>query len=124
MTEIHNLKPISSKAHEEKKSQLEGEIREELSYISGEYLSAASSMVAWQFIDTPPEEAPDNLINFATRCADLMRFHCPIAYSYFFQNNTQDWPLPVGTLDVVLKNIRKERPLFLGGPNGDNNFFD
>lgn len=94
--------------------------REEMSYISGEYLSAAASMVAWQFIDRPESDWPADANYFAEVACELMRQHCPIAYMYFYQNSSGDFPLPTGTLDIILQNVRAEKPTFLGGnANGD-----
>lgn len=102
------------------------EEREEISWMSGEYLSAACAMVAWQFIDEPADSAltPKNLVELAERATYLMRQHCPLAYAYFFQNNVGDNPLPTGTLQIVLDAIRKERPIFLGGAASGTNYID
>ena len=98
------------------------EVIEETSYISGEYLSAAVQMVAWQFIDAPEHEAPADLNIFADKAGRMMRQHCPIAYSYFFQNMGGELALPLGTLDIILTEIRKQRPMYLGGDASDNIF--
>ena len=93
------------------------EVREEMVYISGEYLSAACQMVAWQFLDNPKE--PVNKEEFRERAEQLMRQHCPVAYAFFFDNYQSGYVLPPGTLDIILSHIRQHNPKFLGGkPNG------
>lgn len=91
--------------------------REDLWWISGEYLSAAVNMCAWQFIDD--EDAEDvykTPKEFAERLEYVMRQHCPIAYSYFFQQgNSGEYALPYGTIKIVVDIIRTKKPAFLRG---------
>lgn len=89
------------------------EVREEMVYISGEYLSAACQMVAWQFLDNPKE--PTNKEEFRERAEYLMRQHCPIAYAFFFDNSQFEHALSPGTLDIILSYIWQHNPKFLGG---------
>lgn len=92
------------------------EVIDEVTYISGEYLSAATGMIAWQFIDRPVEDMPDTYEEFAEQCVRLTRQHTPIVYAYFHANHVGDFILPTGTMDVVLQNIRANgHPNFLGG---------
>jgi hypothetical protein len=125
LSKIIDIKPVTDEQHQEK-MPLEGEVRERMSWISPEYLGGAVTMTAWQFIDEfeSTGEEPKDLIAFSAKAADTLRYHCPIAYSYMFENNQQDWPLPVGSLDLILKAIRREVPTFMGGVHGDHNFFD
>lgn len=95
-------------------------VREDVSWISGEYLSFACCMVARQYLDGEVEYEAGDEEKFAEDAAYKMRQHTPIAYSYFFQNYGGDRPLPPGTLDIILDYVRNEKPTFLGGkaPSG------
>lgn len=55
-------------------------------YISGNYLSSAAAMIAWQIIDRPKEIIPDTELEFNMLVTLLMRQHAPFAYSYFYQD--------------------------------------
>lgn len=107
---------------EQNKSQAQEqpeEVREEIAYISGEYLSAACNMIAWQFIDS--KEEPATFEEFRARCDHLMRQHCPQAYAYFFQHlvHPESYILPYGTVDIIRTYIRQQWPTFMGGrPDG------
>lgn len=94
-------------------SKEETEVREEISWISGEYLSYAAGMVAIQIIDNKMEF--EDVLDFELKVDYLMRQHAPIAYSYLFQNSQGTKVLPQGTYDIVLKYIRRAFPMFLGG---------
>lgn len=88
-------------------------VREDMWMISDSYLSAAFHMVAEQFIaDDVTTYVSRN--EFIERAEYVLRQHCPIVYSYYF-----DWAglkvLPSGSVDVLLEIIRKQRPLFLQG---------
>jgi len=122
LVELQKLKQEVRELKQKDQEQEPAEVIEETSYISGEYLSAAVQMVAWQFIDEPEHEAPADLNIFADKAGRLMRQHCPIAYSYFFQNMGGELALPLGTLDIILTEVRKQRPMFLGGDASDNIF--
>lgn len=105
---------------EEKKDKVEElETRELITYVSGEYLSAASQMIAWQFIDGPDNyggtDRKAERRRFTEEAAHLMRHNAPQAYQYFFENNHTDHALPPGTIDIILSYVWKERPLFMGG---------
>lgn len=92
------------------------EVVDEVTYISGEYLSAAMAMAAWQFLDRPKEDLPTNFNDFAEQCVRIVRQHTPIVYAYFFNNHVGDWALPTGTIAIICDNIRKNgMPEFLGG---------
>jgi hypothetical protein len=97
--------------------QEQPETHVEMVYISGEYLSAACQMIAWQFLDSPEEPASKE--EFRERAERLMRQHCPLAYAFFFENSHTEYVLPPGTLDIILSYIWQHNPKFLGGkPNG------
>ena len=101
----------------EKQEKKEEQVREDLWWISGEYLSASVNMCAWQFIDD--EDAEEKYTTpkvFAERLEYVMRQHCPIAYSYFFQQpHNGEFVLPFGTLKIVADIIRTKKPGFLRG---------
>lgn len=89
------------------------EVREDIHYITGEYLSAAANMVAWQFIEDDAEYETKE--DFKLRLTHVFRQHCPVAYSYFFQFSPGEDVLPDGTAQIVLDIIRTKKPTFLGG---------
>jgi hypothetical protein len=101
------------KKQNQNEEQKPDEVIEETAYISGEYLSCACGMVAWQYIDsTDPDPTPEE---FMEQCARHLRQHAPVAYSYFFQNHHGDAPLPSGTVDVIRDHVRMHKPSFMGG---------
>lgn len=95
----------------------EVEVVDHVTYISGEYLSAACNMIAWQFMDSERVWKKEELQEFTDLAAELLRQHCPLAYSYFFQNVVGDNVLPTGTIDIIITHIRQHQPLFMGGRN-------
>lgn len=96
------------------------ETKDEVSFLSGEYLTFACHLVALQIIDGSIEDmtwSKSEMEEFKERMTYLMRQHAPIAYAYFFQESTGDDILPQGTIDVILEIIRREIPTFMGGKN-------
>lgn len=87
------------------------ETRQDTWWITEEYLSLACHLVASQFIEEDDKPEYPSFTAFAERAAYLMRNHCPIAYSYFFQAGGTE-VLPSGTLSIILDIIIKKRPLF------------
>lgn len=110
---------INSK--QEQPEQPQEEVKEDIWWISGEYLSAAAHMCAMQFVDDEENEW-NGREEFVERLTYIYRQHCPIAYSFFFQQMSQAGQdvLPYGAVEVVLANIRQKKPEFLGGkkPSG------
>lgn len=101
----------------QEETEVQENVIEEIAYISGEYLSAACSMIAWQFIDAEISEDPHpkDRAEFADRVERMLRQHTPLAYSYFFQNHYGEHVIPTGTQDIILREIRRKVPTFLGG---------
>jgi hypothetical protein len=91
------------------------EVREDIAYFSGEYFSAVCHIIALQFSDAPETSWPAEKEEFAERCTYLMRQHCPQAYAFYLQQFGAENILPSGTLDIILQNVRLQKPTFLGG---------
>lgn len=94
------------------------EIKEEVSWISGEYLTHACYLVALQITDGNKEDQAweeSDMPEFKERMTYLMRQHAPIAYAYFFDKATGDEIIPHGTIEIIIKLIRKQIPEFMGG---------
>lgn len=89
------------------------ETRQDLWWITDDYLAAALHMVARQFIEDE-ETSYTFLETYEERVAYVLRQHCPIVYSYFFQNSPSK-TIPHGTIKIVTDLVKKERPLFLEG---------
>ena len=109
---------MSQQSHNEQQPQNQpDEVVDGIAYITGEYLSAACNMVAQQFIEDEEEygKGEEERIRFVNKCADQLRQHTPLAYSYFFQYGITDEALPRGTSDIILGYIREKKPTFLGG---------
>lgn len=87
-------------------------------YISGEYLSAAAGMVAWQLIDN--EEAQfASMEEVLDRIEYIMRVHCPLARKYFLDHYPDERRLPPGANEIILDFVWQHRPMFMGGrPDG------
>lgn len=114
----HNL--LHPDELEAKKSEEELlEERRDTWWISAEYLSAAITMVAFQFIDdTETHYGKDDKEKFLDRAEYVLRQHCPVAYSYFMQSVPSERALPEGVAQILLQRIWEQRPDFLGGPDG------
>lgn len=89
------------------------ETREDIWWITDEYLTLGARMIARQFIDDEKNNYTD-MEAFKKRVVYVMRQHCPVMYSYFFTEAGLE-TLPQGAYDIILQIIRAERPLFLGG---------
>jgi hypothetical protein len=92
---------------EVKEIQIE-EVKEDIWWISGEYLAAAYKMVAWQFIDDEEVEYATRE-EFAERVEYVFRQHCPIAYSHFYVDLPYDAQMSGGVLEILLSIIQSER---------------
>lgn len=93
-------------------------VREDVSWISGEYLTHACHLLALQITDGNEEDkawTADDMPEFKERMTYLMRQHAPIAYAYFFDVSKGEDIIPQGTIDVIIEIIRRQIPEFIGG---------
>jgi hypothetical protein len=88
------------------------ETRADMAYITDVYLTATCHMVASQFIcsDTTYESRED----FKAKATYVLRQHCPIAYSYYFEQAGLE-TLPEGTVGIILNMVKAIKPDFLLG---------
>jgi hypothetical protein len=98
----------------QEKTSMPHEVRDDLWWISSEYMTAACHMIAWQFIDSEEPNYTDRDV-FVERLTYVMRQHVPILYSYFFTIEGVT-TIPMGTVNIILNIIRQHRPMFL--PSG------
>jgi len=92
--------------------------RDDLWWITDEYLTYGCFMVAQQFIH---EEGVEyiSIDAFVERATYILRQHCPIVYSFIFTHSGAE-RLPTGTVNIILNMIRQKRPLFMHGVIGSD----
>lgn len=88
------------------------EVRDDVWWITDEYLTAGCHMVARQFIEDG--KGYTTMHAFIKAVTYAMRQHCPLMYSYFF-SKAELTTLPMGTIHIILDLVKKERPLFMMG---------
>src|SRR5690606_2743301 len=89
------------------------EVRKDLWFVTDVYLEASVRMVAEQFINEE-NVVYDDRAHFIARATYVLRQHCPLTYSYYFEHARVE-VLPAGTVDVLLEIIREQKPDFLPG---------